>query len=155
MVELKSRLNEAQVKYKAVEAIAKQKDLKIEELKETCIKKDKEMNDLKNKLTEKLQKCQLQEEKYKEQSCKLECELLQLKKELEAKTTKLNELKKNVKDMTSSKCIQLSCAQDEILLLKNEVSRLMKRHNQLNAEVRRINHSSLKTLNNFISRTKN
>ncbi|CAH0556867.1 unnamed protein product [Brassicogethes aeneus] len=131
VVELKKKLTECQAKLKTSEIYNKQK---IEDMQQTCQRKDKELNELRNKLTERLQVYQCGEEKYKELNRKLDGEIMHLKQELDCRNHKLAEVKKSVKEINSSRCIQLACAQDEIVLLKNEIGRVMKKQSQLNVE---------------------
>lgn len=99
------------------------------------IEKDKEYNELRQKLTEKIHLSQQEESRYLELAGQFERELGAIRQELEARTLQLNDFKNSAQEINSSRCMQLACAQEETNRLKEELNKLLRKHCNLNCEV--------------------
>lgn len=105
------------------------------ELSKNRSEKDKEYQELRKKLTDKLKQTQMEETRYLEMAAQFEKELNTIRQELELKTNQLDEVKKSAQEINSSRCIQLACAQEEVNNLKDELNGLLRKHRSLNSEV--------------------
>ncbi|KAJ8958819.1 hypothetical protein NQ318_019579 [Aromia moschata] len=131
VIDLKKKLAESQDKNRDLEDACKCKDARLEEL---STGKDKEHDELRKRLAEKLKQSQAEEARYLEMASQFEKELNAVRQELEVKTLQLNEVKHSAQEINSTKCIQLACAQEELDALKEEMNRMLRQHCVLNAE---------------------
>lgn len=128
-------MNQTQNKNNELEAKCKCTEALVEEMSKSQIEKDKEYNELRQKLAEKLRLAQQEESQYLELAGQFERELGALRQELETRTLQLNDVKKSAQEINSSRCMQLACAQEEVNRLKEELNKLLRKHCNLNCEV--------------------
>lgn len=128
MKETQKRNNELEEKCKCSEA-------RLSEMVKTQVEKDKEYNDLRQKLAEKLRLAQQEESRYLELAGQFEKELGTIRQELEVRTLQLSDVKRSAQEVNSSRCLQLACAQEEVNRLKEELNKLLRKHCALNSEV--------------------
>uniref|UniRef100_A0A6P7F9W4 Uncharacterized protein LOC114328083 isoform X1 n=1 Tax=Diabrotica virgifera virgifera TaxID=50390 RepID=A0A6P7F9W4_DIAVI len=140
--EIKIRLTSTQKKNKDLEKELRDKELQVQEISKTQIEKDKEYNELKQKLMERLQMVQGEETKFTEKSKQFEKEVASLKRELELKTLQLNEVEKSTQQIAGNKSIQLVCAQEEINVLKEQLNKLLRQHCAVNMENEKLHTQS-------------
>lgn len=122
---------DTQQRNRQLEEDSKRKEAQLAE----HLEKDKEYQELRKKLTDKLKQTQAEEARYLEMAAQFEKELNSVREELEVKTHQLDEVKKSAQEINSSRCIQLACAQEEVNNLKDELNGLLRKHRALNTEV--------------------
>lgn len=139
-----------------LEEESKRKEAQLAEISKNHLDKDKEYQELRKKLGDKLKQTQAEEARYLEMAAQFERELMSVRQELEVKTSQLDEVKRSAQEINSSRCIQLACAQEEVNNLKDELNGLLRKHRALNAEVITL-RNFLKFINimTYFSRMKN
>lgn len=139
MNDLQSKLTQSQKKNEELEEKCKCTEARVEEMSKSQLEKDKEYNELRQKITDKLRLSQQEESRYLELAGQFEKELGSIRQELDIKTLQLNDVKKNAHEINSSRCVQLACAQEEVNRLKEELNKLLRKHCSLNVEVSLMN----------------
>ncbi|KAJ8916239.1 hypothetical protein NQ315_016378 [Exocentrus adspersus] len=141
VIDLKRRLTETQQRNKQLEEESKKKEALLAKVHS---EKDKEYQELRLKLMEKLKQAQTEEARYLEMAAQFERELNSVKQELEVRNSQLNEVKKSAQEINSSRCMQLACAQEEVSNLKDELNGLLRKHRALNVENEKLHSQSAK-----------
>lgn len=128
-------MNETEKINSQLEEKCKFTEARVAEMSKNQIEKDKEYNELRQKLNDKLRLAQQEESRYLELAGQFERELGSIRQELEVRTLQLNDVKKSAQEINSSRCVQLACAQEEVNRLKDELNKLLRKHCALNVEV--------------------
>lgn len=135
---MKKKLADFQKKNQELEEKCKCSEARVEEISRTQLEKDKECNELRCQLAEKLRRAQVEESRYLQLAGQFEKELGSIRQELELRTKQLDDVKRSAQEISSCRCIQLVCAQEEVSNLKEELNKLLKKHCTLNVEVIKI-----------------
>ncbi|XP_074030058.1 uncharacterized protein isoform X4 [Leptinotarsa decemlineata] len=144
VIELKKKLTETQKRNQQLEEESKRTQLHLAQISKSQMERDREYNDLKQKLMQKLKQAEMEESRYLEQASQFQRELGSLRQQLELKTLQLDECKKSAQETNSSRCVQLACAQEEVSTLKEDLNKLLRKHCALNVENERLHSQSLR-----------